>query len=175
MWSSVIAVLGTLAGVLVTGGLAHWAARAARREARQDQAGQARLEAVVALAHALSDHRLASWKAWQAALTGADEDWVRELREAAHGTRSAVTDPAVRVRLLYPDAPQVREAATAAATATYALRTAATVEELQELRAAAVAATDRLVDVAGAHLAAVTGEKRPKKQVTGPTPLSAVQ
>lgn len=160
MWSSVVAVLGTLAGVLVTGGLSHLAARAARREARQDQAGQARLEAVVALARALADHRLASWKAWQAALTGVEEDRVRELRDAAHGTRGAVTDPAVRVRLLYPDAPQVREAATAAAAATYALRDAANLEELQELRAAAVSATDRLVDVAGTHLAAIAGEKR---------------
>ncbi|MFF4414326.1 hypothetical protein ACFYY8_17510 [Streptosporangium sp. NPDC001559] len=30
----------------------------------------------------LADHRLGSWKVWQAALTGPDADRVRELREA---------------------------------------------------------------------------------------------
>ncbi|MEV4096232.1 aldo/keto reductase [Streptosporangium saharense] len=57
----------------------------------------------------------------------------------------------------------------------YALRDAANLEELQELRAAAVSATDRLVDVAGAHLAAVAGEKRPKKRVAALTPSSVAQ
>ncbi|MFF4414596.1 hypothetical protein ACFYY8_18880 [Streptosporangium sp. NPDC001559] len=63
------------------------------------------------------------------------------------------------------DAPQVREAATAA----YALRDAATVEEL---RVAAVTATDRLVDVAGAHLAAVAGEKRAAVPTLSPSSVA---
>ncbi|MFH9106134.1 pRL2-23 [Streptomyces albus] len=152
MWTSVIAVLGTLAGALASGLLQHRAVRAERADARAEQLRRDRMNAVTALAVAVSDHRRAMWEVKDAELTGADAQRVIELRDESHRTRSAVTDPAVRLRLLVDDA-AVREAAAEAVKATYRIRDAEDLTALQASRRAALEAHDTFVNQAGTFLA----------------------
>ncbi len=153
MLTSVIAVLGTLAGALVSGLLQHRAARIERLSARREQRRHEQMNAVAALAVALSDHRRAMWKVRDAILSGNAEQRVQDLRDESHRTRSAVTDPSVRLRLLILDE-TVRAAAASAIDATYVMREAADLDELQVLRASAIAAHDDFVNAAGAFLGA---------------------
>jgi hypothetical protein len=78
-------------------------------------------------------------------LSGADAHIVDEARATSHETRSAVTAPLVTVRLL---APALSETARQAAQASYAMRNAPDTDTLETLRAAALAASDHLVDEA---------------------------
>lgn len=152
LWASLVAVVGTLAGALVSGSLQHRVARSDRSDARANQVRLDRIEAVTTLAVALSDHRGAMWHVREAQLTNQDTHRVEELRDESRRTRSSVTAPAVRLRLLIAD-PAVRTAAREAIDATYAMRGAPTVAALQEQRRTALAAHDRMVDAAGAFLA----------------------
>ncbi|WP_030547687.1 hypothetical protein [Streptomyces albus] len=151
MLTTVIAVLGTLAGALVSGLLQHRAARSDRADARGEQLRRDRMDAVTALAVAVSDHRRSMWNRRNAELTGAPAARIEELRDEAHRTRSAITDPAVRLRLLIADE-AVRAAAVEATEATYRMRDAADVAGLQSMRRAALSAHDDFVNVAGAYL-----------------------
>lgn len=151
MWASVVAVIGTLAGSIVTGLLQRRAARADRQNAQADQRRTEQIQAVTALAKAVSDHRRAMWEVRDAQLTEAGEDRVRELRDESHRTRSEITEPAVRVRLLHGDA--VRAAAHEAVQSTYRMRDASSLDVLETLRAAALLAHDDMVDAAGRALA----------------------
>ncbi|MFH8404474.1 pRL2-23 [Streptomyces sp. NPDC018019] len=153
MLTSVIAVLGTLAGAAVSGLLQHRAARTVRADARAEQQRRDQMNAVTALAVALSDHRRAMWEVRDADLTGQSPQRIQELRDESHRTRSAITDPAVRLRLLITDE-TVRAAATAATTATYVMREAADLDELQALRRGALEAHDAFVAAAGVFLGA---------------------
>lgn len=148
MWQSLIAVLGTLSGVLVSGLLA----RVARQEDRREQHRRAAIDALAALGRALADHRRAMWEYMDAALTGAAPERVRELRDRTHETRSQITAPATRVRLLV-GSPEVWEAARCAIGATYAMRNVADLDELAVRRRRALETADELVAVAAAHLA----------------------
>ncbi|WP_030883755.1 hypothetical protein [Streptomyces sp. NRRL S-1868] len=152
MWTSLIAVVGTLAGAIVSGLLQHRVARTDRADARADQLRQHRMDAVTALAVALSDHRRAMWQLRDAQLTDQPDQRVEELLEESHHTRSAVTDPAVRLRLLIAD-PAVRAAADEAVQATYQMRDAASLDVLQAQRRAALGAHDAMVEAAGRFLA----------------------
>ncbi|MEU2722748.1 pRL2-23 [Streptomyces smyrnaeus] len=151
MWTSLIAVIGTLAGALLSGLLQHRAVHTERVDARQEALRRDQLDAVTALAVAVSDHRRTMWESRRAMLAGADAARVQELREAAHETRSAITDPAVRVRLLIRDA-DTRAAAEEAALATYRMRDAADIDELTALRSEALTAHDAFVSTAGTAL-----------------------
>ncbi|HBF85776.1 MAG TPA: protein kilB, partial [Streptomyces sp.] len=84
MWQTLIAVLGTLAGVGITSGFQARAARTARQEARRTEG----LGAVTALVEALADHRRAMWVREDLRLRG--EDWA-DARTTSHATRSAIT------------------------------------------------------------------------------------
>ncbi|MET9293832.1 pRL2-23 [Streptomyces sp. NPDC003077] len=151
MWSTLIAVVGTLAGALVSGLLQHRVARADRIEARREQVRRDRMHAVTSLATALSDHRRAMWELYDATLTDQPAQRVQELRDESHRTRSAITEPAVRVRLLIADE-AVRAAAAQATTATYVIRDATGLDDLQARRHAALCAHDAFVDAAGTFL-----------------------
>lgn len=153
MWASLIAVFGTLAGALVSGRLAHRAARSDRAEGRTEQLRRDRIDSVTALAVAVADHRRAMWELVDAQLTGQPDQRVRDLRDESHRTRSMVTEPAVRVRLLIA-APTVRAAAEAAVRTTYVMRDAASLEALQDQRASALEAHDVFVNSAGTYLTA---------------------
>ncbi|MFJ1902167.1 protein kilB [Streptomyces sp. NPDC088115] len=142
MWQTLIAVIGTLAGVGMTSGYQARAARTARRNADRT----AGLDAVTALVEALAAHRRAMWLREDLRLRG--EDWA-EARIESHTTRSAVTGPLLKVQLLMPAVgPQAQNAARA----TYALRGAPDGSGLAARREAAIAACDSLVAAAGRHL-----------------------
>ncbi|MCE7080447.1 pRL2-23 [Streptomyces sp. ST2-7A] len=151
MWASIIAVIGTLAGATVAGLLQHRAARAGRTEERAAELRRDRITAVTELAASLSDHRRAMWELKDAELTDASPDRVRKLLDTSHETRSEITSPSVRVRLLVSDA-TVRNAAVRATRATYAIRDAADLRELESLRAGALEAHDAMVEAAGTSL-----------------------
>jgi len=144
MWQTLIAVLGTLAGVGITSGYQARAARTARQEARRTEG----LAAVTALVGALADHRRAMWVREDLRLRG--EDWAA-ARTESHATRSAITAPLLRVQLLLP---AVAPAAQAAAQAVYALRNADGHPILIQRRTDALTASDELVAAVGRHLAA---------------------
>lgn len=61
MVATVIAVLGTLLGAVVSGAFQHWAAGRTEKVAQAQQLRRDRLEVVTELAVAASDHRSAMW------------------------------------------------------------------------------------------------------------------
>lgn len=148
--TTIVAVLGTLAGALTAGLLQARVARTARDDARSDDRRREAVDAVTTLAVTLSDHRRAMWELGDAQLTGADVDRVQALRDGAHCTRSAITAPAVRVQLV---APGVQEAARGALQAAYAMRNPPSLGGLESLRHAALDAHDALIAAAARHLA----------------------
>ncbi|MEU3526188.1 protein kilB [Streptomyces sp. NPDC038707] len=146
MWSSVIAVAGTLLGGALTGLLQLRRERAARDE-RRAEALRAALGELVA---ALGDHRRALWHREELVLSGADPGAVEAARAETRATRSAVTSPLVAVCVLEP---ALAEPARRAALAAFALRDAPDRTELAARREAAITATDDLVAAAGRAMA----------------------
>jgi hypothetical protein len=144
--TSMVAVLGTLGGVLVTGLVQGRLARTARQESRYDARRSEALTAVTALVAALSDHRRAMWLREDLRLTGAAAETVEQVRAASHATRSAITAPLVTVRILTPTLAAVAQHA---AQATYALREATDHATLTALRDEALCTADRLIESAG--------------------------
>ncbi|TXJ78614.1 protein kilB [Streptomyces lavendulae] len=144
MLTALIAVLGTLAGSLLTGLIQHAARRADATVARQADG----LAALADLVAALANHRRAMWVREDLRLRG--EDWT-EARSESHRTRSAITIPLLRVQLLMPS---VAILARSAADATYAMRHPADEDTLAQRRDIAIHRTDVLVTAAGRHLAA---------------------
>jgi hypothetical protein len=150
MLTTIVAVLGTLAGALAAGLMQARIARTARDDARDDARRREAVDAVTTLAVAISDHRRAMWQLGDSRLTGTEDKRVRELRDETHRTRSAITAPAVRVQLLTP---AVQESARAAIQATYAMRDVETTPgALATARQAAIDAHDQFIDRAAAYL-----------------------
>lgn len=156
MWASIIAVIGTLAGGLLTGGLQARIGRAARQDDRAAARRAAQLDAVAALVAALEDHRRAMWVREDLRLRDGDRtdaytDAYTEARAASHATRAAVSAPMTRLAIL---APELHAAAKDAAAAAYAMRGAGDRTTLDSLREDALLASERLVAAAGEYLAA---------------------
>ncbi|MCX5195639.1 protein kilB [Streptomyces sp. NBC_00249] len=154
MWSSIVAVVGTLAGVLTAGLLQQRAARTARAEDRADARRQEKLAAVTDLAAALDAHRSAMFHRERLAMTDtpdgpADPEARLAAQTTSHDTRAAITAPLVRLLVLVPE---LAAPAQGAAEATYALRNAGTTPELNALRRAAKAASLAFVTSAAALL-----------------------
>lgn len=145
-WTSLIAVAGTVSGGMLTGLWTARTSRAQRREARRTETVRATGELVAALAA----HRTAMWVLGEATLGGHAEEVVTQRQDAVHRTRAAVTAPMVTLSVLTP---ALVPAARAAEQATYALRTADSLDVLGQRRAAALAASDALVTEAGLLLA----------------------
>ncbi|WP_409239364.1 hypothetical protein [Streptomyces sp. PA5.6] len=101
--TAALAIVATLLGAIVSG---RFQERAAERQVRATH-GEAirrdRLEAVTALACAVSDHRTAMWRRGDAVLKQAASEQIETLRGESHITRSAVTRP-----LLPPPTPTPR-------------------------------------------------------------------
>lgn len=153
--TAALAIVGTLLGAVVSGRFQERAAERSARLSHSETIRRDRLEAVTALACAISDHRAAMWMRGDAALKGAGPDRLAELRSASHHTRSAVTRPLVALRVLIEDQ-DVRAAADRMVTATYAMRDARTdVDTLTAAREAAKIAHDEFVDTAARYLGAV--------------------
>ncbi|MEV7898258.1 protein kilB [Streptomyces cyaneofuscatus] len=148
MLTAVVAVVGTLAGSLLTGVLQHVLQRAQRVSAEASARRMEGLDAVAALASALADHRRAMSVREEIRLAGGD--W-SAARTESHLTRSAITGPLLRVQLLLPG---LAPAAQSAAQAAYGMREAGTAAELQEAREHAIQASDALVGAAAVTLAA---------------------
>ncbi|WP_030603578.1 hypothetical protein [Streptomyces achromogenes] len=146
MWSSVIAVAGTLLGGALTGLLQMRRERAARDERR----AEALRVALGELVAALGDHRRALWHREDLVLNGASPEAVDAARAQTRATRSAVTSPLVAVCVLEP---ALTGPARRAALAAFALRDAPDRTELAARREAAITATDDLVAAAGRVMA----------------------
>ncbi|QNP71812.1 protein kilB [Streptomyces roseirectus] len=146
MWSSVIAVAGTLLGGLLAGVLQRRGERAARAE-RREEALRVALGELVA---ALGDHRRALWYREELRLRGAGDEALRAARTTSQSTRSALTAPLVSVSVLEPS---LSEPARKAVLAAVELRNSPDLEGLAARREAAITATDELVAAAGRALA----------------------
>lgn len=147
MSAAIIAVIGTLAGAVLTGTLAHLSQRAQRTASTAAARRAEGLAAVTDLVTALTDHRRAMWVREDLRLRG--EDWTH-ARTESHATRSAITAPLLRVQLLLP---ALVPAAQTAARATYGLRDADGHTPLAAARLHAIQQTDALVEAAGTVLA----------------------
>ncbi|MEU3860627.1 protein kilB [Streptomyces sp. NPDC028722] len=98
MWSSLIAVAGTLLGGALTGLMQFRRDRAAPADRRADALRSAPGELVAAL----GDHRRAMWHREDLRLSCASAEAVAAARAASHATRSAVTAPLAAVCVLEP-------------------------------------------------------------------------
>jgi hypothetical protein len=150
MWSTVIAVLGTLLGGGLTGLLQSRGERRSRLAARADEKARALRTALGELVAALGDHRRAMWHREALRLDGAAQPAYEAARMESRSTRSAVTAPLVAVSVIEPALAQV---AKDAAQAAFDLRDAPDREELAARRERAIAATDVLVAAAGRAMA----------------------
>lgn len=148
MLTAVVAVLSTLAGSLLTGTFQHLNQRSQRIAAEAAARRTDAMSAVTDLATALAGHRRAMWVREDLRLKR--EDWAEE-RAASHITRSAITDPLVRVRILLPS---LAQPAQRAVTAVYALRSAQSDTALREAREHAIRTADDFITAAGTALAA---------------------
>ncbi|MEU5221003.1 protein kilB [Streptomyces sp. NPDC020807] len=143
MLATVLAIVGTLLGAIVTGSIQHISQRSTRRAADAAARRAEGLAALTDLVTALSDHRRAMWVREDLRLRG--EDWT-EARAESHRTRSAITAPLLRVQLVLP---ALAPAARKAAETTYTLRGVAGRDVLDVARDNAIRATDELVAAAG--------------------------
>ncbi|MEU9110164.1 hypothetical protein AB0D54_38760 [Streptomyces xanthophaeus] len=149
--TAALAIVGTLLGSIVAGRFQERAADRSGRVTRSEAIRRDQLEAVTALASAISDHRQAMWKRANAALAGAAAEEVASLREASHQTRAAVTRPHVALRVLITD-PAVRVAVDQMVNLTYGMRQPyATEEDLAAVREAAKDAEDAFVNAAAGY------------------------
>ena len=151
--TAALAIVATLLGAIVSGRFQERAAERGVRASHGEAIRRDRLEAVTALACAISDHRRAMWMRGDAVLKEAGTERIEALRGESHMTRSAVTRPLVALRVLIEDQ-AVRAAADHMVTLTYAMRDAyATTQELTTAREAAKVAHDAFVDTAAGYLA----------------------
>jgi formiminotetrahydrofolate cyclodeaminase len=149
MTGTVLAVVASLAGYLLSGLTQAWLARLNRRATQREEqrkeeraARKEALAAVTGLAAALADHRRAMWKLGNKQLTDAGEQAVEDALAASHVTRSAVTEPLVTVLIVLP---RLSQAATTAEQATYAMHHATDLDDLEQRRHAALAASNQLI------------------------------
>ncbi|WP_186779864.1 hypothetical protein [Streptomyces salinarius] len=152
--ASVIAVIATLLGSVVTGHYQQRATDRSQSETRRRELRKEHLTAVTALAEALSAHRSMMWRRGDAKLKG-DLDRYEDLRVRSHETRAAVTAPLVGLRILITD-PVVRAAADRMVDATFGMRHQDTdADTLNAARVAALAAHDEFVDAAARYMQTV--------------------
>jgi hypothetical protein len=149
VWTSLVAVLGTLAGGGLTAMVQGRLARASRREARRADA----LAAVTQLAAALANHRRAMWVVEERRLSGAPEQAVDAAQTERHDTRAAIEVPLHTVAILVPVLAQPAEDATRA---TFAMHDAVDRDALTTLRQAAKDAHGRFVAAARVFFADTT-------------------
>ena len=150
LWPTAVAVLGTLAGALVAGGIQGRLAATARREALTVARRTEALNAVTTLVAAIAAHRRAMWVREDLRLHDADPVRVEQARAASHDTRAAITAPLMLVTILLP---QLAPLAERAVNATYALRSAPDPAALSALRQTALNHTNRLTNAAARAIA----------------------
>ncbi|MDX3524951.1 pRL2-23 [Streptomyces sp. ID05-39B] len=153
MWTTVIAVLGTLLGAVVAGVIQHQTARAGRVQDRAETLRREQFDAIAALAACATEHRrvLHAQQDFQRPGHTTDQEYLASLKAERYATRSATTAQLVRVQLLILD-PAMRQAAADLVTSTYNLRDLTDADDIEAHRLAAVAAHNTFVDTAAAYL-----------------------
>lgn len=150
-----VTVGGAIGGTLIGTWLSNRATHRARTDARRDAAA----DAVAELAECLDRHRAVMWKlvarrlATTANLIPDDPAAVNDEVAASHASRAAITRP---MTMLCLRAPALAPHARTAARAVYAMRRAPRLTDLERRRAAALRASEDLVDAAGRVLGAAT-------------------
>ncbi|MER7911503.1 hypothetical protein [Streptomyces sp. NPDC096068] len=153
--TAALAILGTLLGAIVSDRFQERAAERAVRVGHGETIRHDRLEAITALAVAVSDHRRTLWKRGGAVLAQ-DTDLTQALRTESQATRVTIARALVTMRVLITD-PVVREAADRMITLTYAIREGFdSAEALDRARQEAIIAHDEFVDTAARYLTAQT-------------------
>ncbi|ARQ69462.1 hypothetical protein [Streptomyces marincola] len=119
VWTSVVAVAGTLLGALTTGLLQRWAAHRAEQVARQ----QRLRDAAADLANALTDYReRLYWQTHLATLPDTAREKKEEAKRDSWAARSRVNHAMNRLRLATTD-DRLLALATEARNATFAVQT----------------------------------------------------
>ncbi|MFK8851173.1 hypothetical protein [Streptomyces sp. Ac-502] len=150
--TAALAITGTLLGAIVSGRFQERAAERAAHITHSEAVRRDRLEAVTALACAVSDHRRAMWMRGDAILEELPAARKQTLLDESHMTRSAVTRPLVAVRVLIEDQ-AVRAAAERMITLTYAMHDSwSSRQALTDAREGAKVAHDDFLDVAARYL-----------------------
>ncbi|RAG83144.1 hypothetical protein DN069_23870 [Streptacidiphilus pinicola] len=152
MLATIIAVLGTLSGSIVTGVFQHMASGRAERVAAAAQLRRDRLEAIAQLAAVGADYRRIMRRRGQARLSQASRARQEDLRQESHVIRSALTQPMTVLQALIPDS-QVHAAAKAMVQAAYDIRDTSDFDALNTAQEAARAAHNDFVDAATRYVA----------------------
>lgn len=165
VWTSVLAVAGTLGGVLLSGWMQYRINKAQRADANLRSQQDNAVAAVAQLKRALDRHRSqmwtfrndhhthekvsgrrrAQWWPWPWRTLRRSDDTARTQPtglDEVHETRSAISEPLTRVQLYLRS---LAPAAKAATDAVYAMRNSKDTDHLDELRRAALAAADQFV------------------------------
>ncbi len=153
MWTTVVAVLGTLLGAIVAGAIQHQTARTGRVQDRAETLWREQFDAITALAACATEHRRVLYTQQDLQHHGhwPDPEYLAALKAERYATRSATTAQLVRLQLLILD-PAVRQAAADLVTSTYNLRDLTDADDIEARRRAAVAAHDSFVGAAADYL-----------------------
>lgn len=156
MLATIIAVLGTLSGSIVTGVFQHMASGRTERSVAATQLRRDQLDAITHLAAAGADYRRVMRKRGQARLSQAGSAQQEKLRQESHVIRSALTQPMTVLKVLIPD-PHVHAAAREMVQAAYRIRDTTDSDALNAAQEAARAAHDDFVDVAARYVGGNAG------------------
>ncbi|HEX4816576.1 MAG TPA: protein kilB [Nonomuraea sp.] len=159
----VVTVVGAIGGTWLGTWLSNRATNRALAVARRDAAA----DAVAELTACLDRHRAVMWKtvarrlATAARIIPDDPAAANDDVNASHASRGAITRP---MTMLCLRAPALAPHARAAARAAYAMRRATRLTDLERRRAAALRASEDLVDAAGRELGAAAVPQLPQNQ-----------
>lgn len=147
MLTTIVAVLGTLLGSIVTGTLQNKAADRTERTAAATRLLRDQLDTIAQLTAAASDYRRAMRKRAQGQLTKLSRAQQDQLRSESHAARGAITQPMTMLRILVPH-PQLHDAAQTMVESAYLIRKAADLNEVKEAQDVARDAQDTFVKLA---------------------------
>ncbi|MFI6055232.1 hypothetical protein ACIBCO_34735 [Streptomyces violascens] len=158
MLATIVAVVGTLLGSIVTGVFQHLASGRTERAAAAQQLRRDQLDAITHLAAAGADYRRIMRKRGQARLNQASRARQEELRHESHVIRSALTQPMTALKVLIPD-PRIHAAARAMVQAAYSIRDTADTDALNTAQEAARLAHDDFVNAAAQYVTGSVGRE----------------
>ncbi|GHI40070.1 hypothetical protein [Streptomyces violascens] len=157
MLATIVAVVGTLLGSIVTGVFQHLASGRTERAAAAQQLRQDQLDAITNLA-AGADYRRIMRKRGQARLNQASKARQEQLRHESHVIRSTLTQPMTALKVLIPD-PRIHAAARAMVQAAYSIRDSADADALNTAQEAACLAHDDFVNAATQYVTGSAGRE----------------
>jgi hypothetical protein len=163
--TTIVAVLGTLMGSVVTGTLQNIAASRAERTAAVAQLRRDRLDTIVQLTAAAADYRRAMRRRGQARVSQASPEQNEQLRRDSHAMRAAITQPMTMLKVLISDA-EINAAARAMVDAAYRIKECGDAAAVSAAQEVARAAQDTFVELAARYVADGPGalESRSKRR-----------